>query len=161
MEISFRPAGPDDEEFLYQLYRSTRRKEIEAMGLDPAQQDIFLRMQFVAQNLSYQAEFPGAVHNIIFFEGRPAGRVMTMRMEKEDRYIDLALLPEYQKLGIGTRIIEDLLEETARAGLPARLHVLKSNRAAELYERLGFSTVDDDGVNYIMVWSRPPGKTEG
>lgn len=161
MEISFRPAGPDDEEFLYQLYRSTRRKEIEAMGLDPAQQDMFLRMQFVAQNLSYQAEFPGAVHNIIFYEGRPAGRVMTMRMEKEDRYIDLALLPEYQKLGIGTRIIEDLLEETARAGLPARLHVLKSNRAAELYERLGFSTVGDDGVNYIMVWSRPPGKTEG
>jgi ribosomal protein S18 acetylase RimI-like enzyme len=161
MEISFRPAGPDDEEFLYQLYRSTRRKEIEAMGLDQAQQDMFLRMQFVAQNLSYRAEFPGAVHNIIFFEGRPAGRVMTMRMEKEDRYIDLALLPEYQKLGIGTRIIEDLLEETARAGLPARLHVLKSNRAAELYERLGFSTVDDDGVNYIMVWSRPPGKTEG
>ncbi len=151
MTITFRPAVPDDEEFLYQLYRTTRRKEVEAMGLEPAQQEMFLRMQFVAQNLSYQAEFPDAVHNIILFEGRPAGRVMTMRMETVDRYIDLAILPEYQSLGIGTRIIKDLLDESARAGLPARLHVLKTSRAAQLYERLGFSTVDDDGVNYIMV----------
>ena len=160
MEISFRPAGPDDEEFLYQLYCTTRRKEIEAMGLEPAQQEMFLRMQFVAQNMSYRAEFPEPVHNIILFEGRPAGRVMTMRMETVDRYIDLAILPEYQKLGIGTQIIKDLLDETARAGLAARLHVLKSNRAAQLYERLGFSIVDDDGVNYIMVWSRPSAEIE-
>lgn len=154
MTVTFRPAGPDDEEFLYQLYCTTRRKEIEAMGLDPAQQEMFLRMQFVAQNMAYQAEFPDPVHNIILFEGRPAGRVMTMRMEEVDRYIDLAILPEYQSLGIGTQIIKDLLDESARAGLPARLHVLKTSRAAYLYERLGFSTVDDDGVNYIMV--RPP-----
>ena len=154
MTITFRQAGPDDEEFLYQLYCTTRRKEIEAMGLAPAQQEMFLRMQFVAQNLSYQAEFPDPVHNIILYEGRPAGRVMTMRMENVHRYIDLAILPEYQTLGIGTRIIKDLLDESARAGLTARLHVLKTNRAAQLYERLGFSTVEDDGVNYIMV--RPP-----
>ena len=154
MTITFRPAGPEDEEFLYQLYYTTRRKEIEAMGLAPAQQEMFLRMQFVAQNLSYQAEFSNPVHNIILYEGRPAGRVMTMIMEDVHRYIDLAILPEYQSLGIGTQIIKDLLDESARAGLPARLHVLKTNRAFQLYERLGFSIVDDDGVNYIM--ERPP-----
>lgn len=161
MTVTFRPAGPDDDEFLYQLYCTTRRKEIEAMGLEPAQQEMFLRMQFMAQNMAYKAEFPEPIHNIILYEGRPAGRVMTMRQEKEDRYIDLALLPEYRKLGIGTQIIKDLLDESARAGLTARLHVLKSNRAAQLYERLGFSTVDDDGINYIMVWSPRSGEVEG
>jgi ribosomal protein S18 acetylase RimI-like enzyme len=152
MTITFRPAGPDDEDFLYQLYCTTRSKEIEAMGFEPAQQDMFLRMQFVAQNLSYQAEFPEAVHNIILFEGRRAGRVMTMRMEKEDRYIDLALLPEYRNLGIGGQIIKDLMDESARAGLLARMHVLKTNRAIQLYERFGFVITGDDGVNYIMEW---------
>ena len=150
MEITQRPAGPDDEDFLYKLYCTTRSKEIEAMSLEPAQQEIFLRMQFVAQKLSYQAEFPASIHNIILFEGRPVGRVITMRMEREDRYIDIALLPEYRSLGIGRRIIEDLLAESARAKLPARFHVLKTNRAIHLYERLGFIITGDDGVNYIM-----------
>jgi ribosomal protein S18 acetylase RimI-like enzyme len=150
MEITQRPAGPDDEEFLFKLYCTTRRKEIEALQLDPAQQEMFLRVQFVAQKFSYQAEFPEAVHNIILFEGRPAGRVMTMRMEREDRYIDLAVLPEYQNLEIGTRIIKDLIAESAKAGLPARMHVLKTNRAIRLYERFGFVVTGEDEVNYIL-----------
>jgi ribosomal protein S18 acetylase RimI-like enzyme len=150
MEITFRPAGPDDEEFLFMLYSTTRNREVEAMGLDAAQQEMFLRVQFVAQKLSYQAEFPKAAHDIIFFEGRPAGRVMTMKMEKIHRYIDLAILPEYQNLGIGARIIEDLIKESAKAGLTARLHVLKTNRARLLYERLGFIVTGEDDFNYIM-----------
>ena len=101
MEITFRPAGPGDEEFLFMLYSTTRSREIEAMGLDAAQQEMFLRVQFVAQKLSYQAEFPGADHDIILFEGRPAGRVMTMRMEKIHRYIDLPSCPNIKTWGSG------------------------------------------------------------
>ncbi|HJQ70562.1 MAG TPA: GNAT family N-acetyltransferase [Blastocatellia bacterium] len=150
MEFTLRPAGPDDEDFLYKLYATTRSREIEAMGLPPEQQELFLRMQFVAQKLSYESEFPEPRHQIILFEGRPAGRVMTKRMEKVHRYIDLAILPEYQNLGIGRRIIEDLIKESAEAGLTARLHVLKSNRARLLYERLGFVVTGEDDFNYIM-----------
>ncbi len=150
MNITFRPVGPDDEEFLFKLYSTTRSREVEAMGLDAAGQEMFLRVQFVAQKLSYQAEFPEANHDIIFFEGRPAGRVMTKKMEKLHRYINLALLPEYQNLGIGARIIEDLIAESAKAGLTARLHVLKTSRARLLYERLGFIVTGEDDFNYIM-----------
>jgi ribosomal protein S18 acetylase RimI-like enzyme len=150
MTFSLRPAGPDDEEFLYKLYCTTRSSEIDALHLDPAQQEMFLRVQYMAQKLSYQAEFPGAVHDIILFEGRPAGRVMTMKMGKVHRYIDLAILPECRDRGVGTRIIEDLIAESASEGLTARLHVLKSNRAYRLYERLGFVITGEDNINYIM-----------
>ena len=141
MQITLRPAGPDDEEFLFKLYSTTRSRDVEAMGLDAAQQEMFLRVQFVAQKQSYQAEFPAAVHDIILFEGRPAGRVMTMRMEKIHRYIDLAILPEYQNLGIGARIIEDLIKESAK---------LKTNRARLLDERLGVKVTGEDDLNYMM-----------
>ena len=71
-------------------------------------------------------------------------------MEREDRYIDLAVLPEYQNLEIGTRIIKDLIAESAKAGLPARMHVLKTNRAIRLYERFGFVVTGEDEINYIL-----------
>jgi ribosomal protein S18 acetylase RimI-like enzyme len=110
-------------------------------------------MQFTAQHQAYLGQFPAADFQIILWQERPIGRLYIERRTDEIRCIDIALLPEYRRAGIGTAVLQDLLAEAARAGKPFRLHVAKFNRARRLYERLGFMTLEDDGVYLFMEWS--------
>jgi ribosomal protein S18 acetylase RimI-like enzyme len=148
--VTLRPAGPDDEPFLYQLYCSTRAEEMAAWGWDPAQQEMFLKMQFRARQLGYQGQSTNADSRIIERGDRPIGRLLVFRSESEICLADIALLPEFRGAGIGTALINELLAEAREAGKPVTLHVEKTNPAGRLYQRLGFSVVEDTGVYFKM-----------
>jgi ribosomal protein S18 acetylase RimI-like enzyme len=150
--ITLRPVQPDDEAFLFEVYASTRLDELSSLGWSEAQRESFLRLQFRAQQQSYLTQFPGADFAIILRHGRPVGRLYVERRTDEIRGIDIALLPDYRQAGIGTAILQHLLAEAARHGKPFRIHVAKFNRAQRLYRRLGFTTLDDDGVYFFMEW---------
>jgi ribosomal protein S18 acetylase RimI-like enzyme len=156
MPVTLRPATPEDEAFLYDLYSSTRAEEVAAWGWPAAQKEMFLKMQFNAQRQSYHARYSAADHSIILVDGREAGRLMVDRSDSQILLVDIALLPDYRGAGIGGALIGDLLSEARRSNKPIRLHVTKANRAARLYERLGFSRMGDDGVYYEMQWSPRP-----
>ena len=148
--IGWRPAQPDDEPFLYELYASTRTEEVDAFGWDAAQQEMFLKLQFAAQRQHYDIAYPDAEHRIILFKGRAAGRMLVFRSDREIVLVDIALLPGHRGAGIGAALIRGLIDEAEAMGLPLRLHVEKRNRAARLYERLGFSLIGETGVYYEM-----------
>jgi GNAT superfamily N-acetyltransferase len=150
--IALRPAGPEDEAFLYELYCSTRLDDLAVWALDPVRQETVLKLQFTAQQQSYRAQFPQADHSLILMDARPVGRLIIDRTEQAILGVDIALLPEHRSAGIGTAVIQDLLTESARAGKPFRLHVVKTNRAARLYRRLGISTIGDSGSHLLMEW---------
>ena len=150
--ITLRPIRPEDEEFLFDVYASTRLDELAASGWSETQREAFLRLQFRAQQQSYLAQFPMADFAIILHCECPIGRLYIERKTDEMRGIDIALLPEYRQSGIGTAILQGLLAEAARDGKPFRIHVEKFNRAQRLYERFRFTTLDDDGVYLFMEW---------
>jgi Acetyltransferases len=150
--VRLRPACADDESFLLALYASTRRDEMAAWGWDAAQQEIFLRMQFLALQQRYAAERDKSEHRIILRDDVPVGRIIVIRSADEIRLADIALLPEHRRSGIGSALIGDLQEEAARTGLPVRLHVARDNRAARLYERLGFVVCGETGSHFKMEW---------
>jgi ribosomal protein S18 acetylase RimI-like enzyme len=154
--IALRPIRPEDEGFLFEVYASTRLDELTALGWREAQREAFLRMQFRAQQQSYLAQFPMADFTIILCHDRPIGRLYIERRADEILGIDIALLPEYRQAGIGTAVLQGLLTEAACRHKPFRIHVEKFNRAQHLYQRLGFTTLDDDGVYLFMEW-RPGG----
>jgi ribosomal protein S18 acetylase RimI-like enzyme len=142
--ITLRLVGPADEEFLFQLYASTRADKLAPLGWSPAQQTTFLRQQFDAQRRDYQARFPAAGHQLILVADRPAGRIWVARADAEIRLVDLALLPAAQGGGVGTQLLRSLIDEATQTSRPLRLSVLKNNhRAARLYERLGFAVIGD------------------
>jgi ribosomal protein S18 acetylase RimI-like enzyme len=64
--------------------------------------------------------------------------------------VDIALLPEYRGMGIGTRLLRDLISESEESGKPLSIHVERFNPALRLYERLDFRTVEDKGVYLLM-----------
>jgi ribosomal protein S18 acetylase RimI-like enzyme len=150
--ISLHPIRPEDEGFLFEVYASTRLEELVALGWNEAQREAFLKMQFRAQHQSYLAQFPTADFTIIQHRGVPIGRLYIERRADEMRGIDIALLPEYRRAGLGTAIVQSLLAEATSEGKPFRIHVAKLNRAQRLYERLGFTTLDDDGAYRFMEW---------
>jgi ribosomal protein S18 acetylase RimI-like enzyme len=151
--ISYRPVQPEDAAFLYEVYASTRADELRAWGWDQVQQSAFLHMQFAAQQQHYAFLEDEAAQQIILVDGQAIGRLIVIRREREIMLADIALLPPYRNAGIGTQLIQRLQSEAAQTRRPVRLQVEKTNRARQLYERLGFSVTDDAGVHWQMEWS--------
>jgi ribosomal protein S18 acetylase RimI-like enzyme len=149
--IATRPAGPDDEAFLEQLFASTR-PEFSFLDLPEGQKEFLLTMQFNAQRQQYDDSYPESESAIIQLHGQPIGRMLVDRNEREFTLIDIALSPEHRNAGIGTNLIRELLNEARVARKPVRLHVAKSNPAQRLYERLGFSVVADQSMYFEMIF---------
>jgi ribosomal protein S18 acetylase RimI-like enzyme len=145
-----RPAGPEDDEFVFELYASTRASEFSALGWIRSQLEPLLRMQFAAQGQWYKTAYPGSEYRIAMLEGTPIGRMIVKRDPGAMILVDIALLPEHRGRGIGETLLRDMLQESARQGLPVRLQVLKSNPAARLYERLGFLRTGEDQLYWQM-----------
>ncbi|MBC7910544.1 MAG: GNAT family N-acetyltransferase [Pyrinomonadaceae bacterium] len=150
MHVTLRPVEAGDQQFLFEVYAGTRRAELDAWGWDAAQQDAFLKMQFMAQHRAYEAQYPEADHSIILLDDQPIGRLFVARSSEWIQLTDIALLPAHRNHGIGAQLIRDLLDEAAKAGLPVRLQVLKNNPAAQLYERLGFRNTGESGMHFEM-----------
>jgi ribosomal protein S18 acetylase RimI-like enzyme len=71
--------------------------------------------------------------------------------ETELVIVSIQLLPQHQGRGIGTSLIDVLFKEARDEGKRLTLQVLKVNdRARQLYERLGFSTVEETDTHYLM-----------
>lgn len=138
--VSLRPATVADDSFLLALYASTRSEEFAGVGWNEQQTQAFLQMQFEAQRRCY----PEADNRIILLHERAVGRIMVDRSEEAMLLVDISLLPEFRNAGIGTRLLRDLLNEATVAATPVRLHVLASNAARRLYERLGFTPIMDE-----------------
>jgi ribosomal protein S18 acetylase RimI-like enzyme len=86
-------------------------------------------------------------HSIIVFGGTAAGYLAVHHRDDAVYLQWLLLLPEYQRRGIGSAILTDLIRATTAAGRPLQLRVLPINiRAQHLYARFGFvitGTIDE------------------
>jgi len=135
-----RPATKADYDFLYRLHVTTMKDYVTALwGWDEAfQQRIF------------RGRFDPARRQIIVVNGEDAGDLQVELAESELFISNIHILPEYQGRGIGTAVLRDILHEASRAGLPVGLRVLKGNPARCLYERIGFTLVDETDTHYYM-----------
>lgn len=154
-EPYLRPAGPNDAELLFMIYASTREEELAVVPWDASVKEAFLRMQFKAQDAHYRATYPNASFDLIVSGENVLGRLYVNRGKSAWRVVDIALLPEHRRGGIGTRLLTEILAEAGAAGRPVQIHVERFNPARHLYERLGFRQIDDHGV-YLLL-ERGPG----
>lgn len=145
-------AGPHDEAFLFKLYVSTRIDEVLGWGWDDMTRENFLRMQWKAQARHYANEYPDAVNCVVRYNGQLVGRLMTHCTELDILLIDIAILPEYRNLGIGTFLIAELQTEAEQTGKSLQLTVIKGSSAVHLYQRLGFVTLRENDLYCSMTW---------
>ena len=141
-----------DREFLLGLYATTREAELAQVAWDDSVKRAFVEHQFSAQDELYRAHYPGARLDVIECDGERAGRLYVYRGEKDIRIMDIAVSPSFRGRGIGTALIEDLIEEARSSGRSVSIHVELQNPARSLYERLGFVPAGEHGVYVLMEW---------
>lgn len=149
---------PADEPLLYQIYASTRAEEM-ALVTDwtNEQKDAFVRQQFHAQHQYYQMQFADAMFFIVLVDDLPAGRLYLHHRQDEYRIIDITLLPTVRAKGVGTAILQQVLQTAANEQLPVRIHVERYNPALHLYKRLGFTVSSEENpIYYLMTWQNAP-----
>lgn len=151
---TLREAGPADREFLLRAYASTREAELAQVDWSEEQKQLFLRMQFDAQDAHYRAHYPGARFDVIEWAGEPAGRFYVQRAAREIRVMELALLPAYRGRGIGSALLCGVQQEAARGGQAVTIHVEQTNPALRLYQRLGFAAIAEHGIYLLLEWRR-------
>ncbi len=137
MKISFRPIANKDFEFLWRLHNAALKDYItQTWGWDEDW-----------QKQNFAKIFKPEKAKIIVFEEKDVGYWEVSEKETETVLISIRLLPKYQRRGIGTKIIKDLLNASQK---PVRLQVLKVNPAKKLYERLGFEIFDETDTHFLM-----------
>jgi ribosomal protein S18 acetylase RimI-like enzyme len=154
MKPQLRPSLPEDGDFIFRLYASTRVEELRGLGWTVVQQEAFLRMQFNAQQQWYAATYSSAEKQIIEKDHQPIGRMVVQREPNIWRLLDISLLPEHRGQGIGGELIRALVQQCVESGAALQLQVLNTNPAQRLYARLGFIKTGEDRI-YTQMELRP------
>jgi ribosomal protein S18 acetylase RimI-like enzyme len=147
-----RPESEADLPFLFDLYASTRTRELSRMDWSEKQKAQFVASQFQAQWVDYHGRYPDARFEVVELDGERVGRLIVHQREDELRLIDIAVAPAYRDRGIGTHLIGEVLDEARDLGLAVRFHVEESNPARRLYDRLGFVEIAQNGPHRLLQW---------
>jgi len=151
--LAVRPALPQDEIFLYELYAAVRGPEFALAPVNATQKEFLIRMQFRAQMSSYAQMYPNSCYHVVLLDSKPIGRFWVAQMDQEFHLVDIAVHPSVQSKGIGTALIQRLQQEAGRARMPIRCCVSKFNAGSvRFHKRLGFGIVREDEMNYFMEW---------
>jgi len=100
----------------------------------------------------FRTSFRPEARSVIDLQGETIGFVDII--EREDCFYleNIEIAPQCQSRGIGTRIIQKLIERAQLKRLPLKLQVLKVNpRARALYERLGFRCTGETATHFLMA----------
>jgi ribosomal protein S18 acetylase RimI-like enzyme len=150
--VVLRPVTLQDVAFLRAVYASSRADELALTDWSDKKKAEFCAAQFAAQDSYYREHYVTAQFSIIERAGVTAGRLYVDRWPEEIRIMDITLLPEHRRAGIGTKLLRALQNEAADADKALSIHVEKFNPALGLYERLGFKLREDKGVYLLMEW---------
>lgn len=154
MKLTRNAVKEADAPFLFALYASTREFELSQVPWTPEQKQAFLEMQLKAQTQSYAATRPAATHEIIHRDGEPVGRLYLDRSSDGFHILDIIIGPAFRGTGIGSEVLNEILDEAARHGKPVTIYTETFNPSLRLFERLGFRVKSADGFLVLLEWSK-------
>src|ERR1700728_2827837 len=94
--LAVRPALPQDEIFLYELYVAIRGPQFALAPITAAQREHLLRMQFRGQLSSYTQQYPNSCYHLVLLDGKPVGRLWVAPWQNAFRLVDIAIHPSLQ-----------------------------------------------------------------
>ena len=140
MDVRLRAFQDRDFEFVRELYFETMRWAIERyFGWDRAQQEE-----------SFSKWFKPAEASIITADWTDAGWIQRREDPGEIFLGSIYITPAMQRKGIGTCVVQELLDLARHQSQAVTLSVMKINPAVRLYERLGFRTIREDEHKLYM-----------
>ncbi len=138
--ITTRTATRNDKDFLWKLKVASMRGYIEAVhGWDDAIQYGFFEQGFHPEDI-----------RIIQCDRRDIGMYELRERDEEWFLARIEILPAFQGRGIGTKVIQGMIDQVSKTGKPLRLQVFKVNPAQKLYECIGFLRTGETGTHITM-----------
>lgn len=137
MKISQRAAVPEDIEWLEPFYESIMRP-------------YYVELKWEWDDSKFREFFDPNITKVIQADGIDIGMLRVQEREDCIYLGDIQLDNAYRGQGIGTQLIETVIQSANIANKPVRLRVLKGNPAKELYLRLGFKEVETLDDCYIL-----------
>lgn len=109
----------------------------------------------IFQRHSFMANLPASSFIIASLDAEDIGGYCLMH--KTDHLIleMLLLAPQHQGKGFGSRMMQQVLEQSAQQNIPVMLSVLKNNPAHQFYRKLGFDVYAEDSFRYKMRFDHP------
>lgn len=147
-----RPERPDDDAFLFALFRSHTERPLRRAAMADAAIETMVAFQYRSQTFNNRALFPDAAFSIIEMDGAPIGRLIEQDEGETVYFVDFAWLPEHQAKGLGTAYIEMVADEWALKGRAARVEVRYDNaHSLKLCKNLGFVQLEDKGMGFVNL----------
>lgn len=146
--VSCRPASAADFEFLYALHRAALRDAVVATW--GAWEEDW-------QRAHYQKTFSPAAMRVIRWRGVDVG-VIAVQWRAEELFVCLLEVhPAHQGRGIGTAVMQSLIDQANADRKPVALKVLRANqRAVGFYKRFGFVVTGQSATHWIMAREPDP-----
>lgn len=95
---------------------------------------------------------------VVEVDGQAVGAVWTRiihdygHVDEETPSLSISLLKEYRNLGLGTKLMEQILFALKERGYQqVSLSVQKSNYAVKMYKKVGFEVIREKEEDYVMV----------
>jgi GNAT superfamily N-acetyltransferase len=139
--VALRPPTPADAALYYRVLELTMREHVVATWGQWDEDRV--RRETAAELASPHA-------HVIVVDGIDAGVLLVEHLASHVQLGQLFILPAHQGQGVGRHLVENLVAEATRAGLPVRLRVLRVNPARMFYEKLGFVVVESTPERFFM-----------
>jgi len=140
VNIGLRAARAEDYAFALALYVETIKPYAVA----------YVRWVDAEQNARFARLWTPANTRIITADGVDVGWLEASERASEIFLKQMFVAPAYQRHGIGSHLLQWLLDQWAATGKPVVLGVLKNNPARGLYERLGFAVIGETQTKFMM-----------
>ncbi len=140
--FELRPATPDDFSFAKDLYMASMQPLLAALGA----------WNETKANASFRDYFKPEEIRIITVESTDIGWIQVSQTDGEVHLDQLHLIEPFRDCGIGSELIKQTQGEARKKNRPLCLSFVRGNRAAALYERLGFRHVGSNATKIHMRW---------
>jgi ribosomal protein S18 acetylase RimI-like enzyme len=141
--VSFKRANSHDRAFLLTLRKASMDEHLKTAG-------IYLDDSAHMQRID---EYFNDSH-IISFQNSAIGLIKLALFTDKIHIRQFQLLPRYQGLGIGSKVLELVKRKAQEKQLAITLNVLLNNPAKQLYLRHGFVIIDSNELEFQMRWQR-------
>lgn len=151
-KINFRPITEKDESILYDIFLSSRPDLYQLVLTNDSFSTNLIKQQFELSQ-SYMNKDELSSRYLISYEDEVAGKVFLRHGDTVDEIASIALLPKYRNMGIGSYVIEKIINNATENKKKIKLQVAWYNDDAKrLYERLGFREIRNHGVYVDMSY---------
>jgi len=144
IQLSFRKAEIEEMDWAYLLFKDGLQQYIaQTWGWN----ELFQRHSFLAN-------LPASSFVIITLDQQDVGGYC-LKNKTDHVYLEMLLISTpMQRQGIGSQVMQLLINQAETQNMPIRLSVLRNNPAHQFYRRLGFEVIAEDSFRFEMSLPR-------